>query len=56
LGRILVPGGRAFVEVGAGQVADVARLASDAGLAPTWHRDLAGIDRVVEMLSPGQAA
>ncbi len=48
LPRVLAPGGRAFLEVGAGQAARVAQLLRNAGLeAADTSRDLAGIERVV---------
>lgn len=48
MARLLVPGGIAAVEVGAGQAAAVAALFSSSGLAaPVAERDLAGIERCV---------
>lgn len=44
----LVPSGRLFVEVGQGQAPRTASLFERAGLKPTIHRDLAGIERMVE--------
>jgi release factor glutamine methyltransferase len=49
--RLLRPGGLLAVEVGAGQADGVAAIFMQAGLpAPTRHRDLAGIERVVEFV------
>jgi release factor glutamine methyltransferase len=48
IARLLAPTGRFFVEVGAGQAADVIAIARSAGLIElATHRDLAGVDRVV---------
>lgn len=45
---VLVPGGRVFLEIGAGQAADTCALLSDRGfVAVEARRDLAGIERVV---------
>lgn len=46
LGRVLAPGGVAFIEIGAGQAATVAELAEAHGFAATFRRDLAGHERV----------
>jgi release factor glutamine methyltransferase len=54
LERIVKRDGRAFVEVGAGQLERVAELAHAQGFATKGHRDLAGIDRVLEAV-PGRA-
>jgi len=46
--RILAPGGRLFVELGAGQDQHVRALFTEAGLSPgTPRKDLAGISRVL---------
>lgn len=48
LRRLLVSGGLAALEVGAGQAAAVSAIAADSGLRPAGtRRDLAGIERVV---------
>jgi release factor glutamine methyltransferase len=48
IARLLAPKGRFFVEVGAGQAAEVISIARAAGLVElATHRDLAGIERVV---------
>jgi len=48
IARLLAPAGRFFVEVGAGQAADVMSIARAAGLVDlATHRDLPGIERVV---------
>ena len=45
---LLVPGGLAALEVGAGQADAVSSFAASTGMQPAGHRrDLAGIDRVV---------
>ena len=49
LDRLLVPGGRGFLEVGINQAGFVSQLAEKCGFAVAFHRDLAGIDRVVEL-------
>jgi release factor glutamine methyltransferase len=46
--RYLAPSGRIFMEVGQGQAPQTAALFSAAGLSPSIHRDLAGIERMVE--------
>jgi release factor glutamine methyltransferase len=43
------PGGAVLVELGADQGPRAARLAADAGLSAALHRDLAGIERVLEL-------
>jgi release factor glutamine methyltransferase len=54
IARLLAPAGRFFVEVGAGQAAEVISIARAAGLGDlATHRDLAGVERVV---SGGRAA
>jgi release factor glutamine methyltransferase len=53
LGRLLGPRGRAFIEVGAGQADTVARLGAGFGFAASRYRDLAGIERVVELAREG---
>ncbi|MBI4184025.1 MAG: peptide chain release factor N(5)-glutamine methyltransferase [Proteobacteria bacterium] len=56
LPRLLRPGGRAFLEVGAGQAAEVSAILARAGLAVrARHRDLAGIERCLEA-APGTGA
>lgn len=51
---VLAPGGRALVEIGAGQGAAVAALFRAAGFARVAvHPDLDGRDRVVEAAEPG---
>ena len=54
LERIVKRDGHAFVEVGAGQLGAVAKLAANHGFAAKGHYDLAGIGRVLEM-TPGCA-
>lgn len=49
LDRALTPNGVAFVEMGAGQAEALTRLAAAARFAATFHRDLAGIERVAEL-------
>jgi release factor glutamine methyltransferase len=49
LERIVKRDGRAFLEVGAGQLEMVRELAVGQGFAAKGHRDLAGIGRVVEL-------
>jgi len=49
LERIVKRDGRAFLEVGAGQLEIVRELAAGQGFAARGHRDLAGIGRVVEL-------
>jgi release factor glutamine methyltransferase len=51
LARLLAPGGVAVLEVGAGQAAEVARSARNAGFTSHSHRDLSGIARAL-VLSP----
>jgi tRNA threonylcarbamoyl adenosine modification protein (Sua5/YciO/YrdC/YwlC family) len=52
--RVLLPGGTVLLEVGAGQAAAVADLATQAGFAAIdIHRDLSGKDRMVEAARPG---
>jgi release factor glutamine methyltransferase len=46
LGRILTPGGRAYLEIGAGQGDAIRDLAATAGFACAFTPDLAGIERV----------
>jgi release factor glutamine methyltransferase len=50
LGRLLAPAGRVFLEVGAGQAASVARIAVEAGFGAVSHRDLAGVERVLDLV------
>lgn len=47
---LILPGGVAFLEIGSAQAEAVCRLAADAGLASRVHRDLAGRDRVVQLM------
>ena len=50
--RLLAPGGWLFAELGAGQAADVAALASQCGFTDVrTYQDLAGVDRVVAVRS-----
>jgi release factor glutamine methyltransferase len=50
----LAPGAALLVEVGAGQAEATRALMEDAGLVNARsHRDLSGIDRVVEARAPG---
>ena len=49
LPAMLAPGGAALLEIGASQAGAVGRIATDAGLSVTLHRDLAGRDRVLEL-------
>lgn len=49
LPRLLGPGGRAVLELGAGQAISVARLAEQAGFAVRKRADLAGIDRALAL-------
>ena len=49
LPSLLAPGGLAFVEIGAGQAAAVTRIAAQAQLSATLHRDLGGRPRVLEL-------
>lgn len=54
VGRVLAPGGRLLVEIGAGQGAAVAGILAGAGLgAVAVHPDLDGRDRVVSGTAPG---
>jgi methylase of polypeptide subunit release factors len=46
LDRVLAEGGRAYVEIGFGQAAEVGRIAAGAGFAASFRQDIAGIDRV----------
>lgn len=49
VGRVLVPGGTVLVEVGQGQARAVLEAFEAQGLTPVGvHRDLGGVDRVVE--------
>lgn len=49
LDRLLAPGGRAFVEIGFRQADGVVELARRQGFSAAFHRDLGGVDRVVEL-------
>lgn len=51
LDRLLAPDGVAVLEIGAGQAAEVARLARDAGFTSHSHRDLSGIARALVLHS-----
>lgn len=48
LDRVLAPGGAVFLEIGYDQSSAVASLLEAAGFVPSFHRDLAGWNRVVE--------
>jgi len=50
LDRLLASGGRGFFEIGFDQAPDVAEVAKSRGFRATFHRDLAGIERVAELL------
>ncbi|MGC8470256.1 MAG: peptide chain release factor N(5)-glutamine methyltransferase [Acetobacteraceae bacterium] len=52
LPALLAPGGRAIVELGAGQAGAVAGLAAAAGLAAEARADLAGVPRALVMALP----
>lgn len=53
LAKILAPGGRVLVEIGAGQAAEAAKLFNRAGFrGVTFVKDLASIDRVLEAVLP----
>lgn len=53
IATVLRPGGRAFVEIGSGQAADVRQIFGDAGFAvPEVRKDLAGIPRCVVAKAP----
>lgn len=54
LPRLLATGGRAFLEVGAGQAGAVQDLAAEGGFDSLTHADLAGIERVVELRRPAE--
>lgn len=49
LSRLLGAGGVALLEIGLGQETALLPLAARRGLAPTLHRDLAGINRCLEL-------
>jgi release factor glutamine methyltransferase len=53
LGRLLNEGGKAFFEIGLGQAPQVADLAANQGFTASFHRDLAGIERVAEIARVG---
>jgi release factor glutamine methyltransferase len=55
LDRLLVPGGRGYVEVGMGQADDVACLAQMTGFSALLHDDIGKIARVVEICRAGNA-
>jgi release factor glutamine methyltransferase len=46
LDRVLAADGRAYVEIGFGQAAEVSHIAASTGFAATFRQDLAGVDRV----------
>jgi release factor glutamine methyltransferase len=46
---LLAPGGRAFLEIGAGQGQQIADIAEELSFAVRFHRDLASIERVAEL-------
>lgn len=48
LDRLMVPGGRGFIEIGWGQAGTVTALGESHGFSTVFHRDLGGIERVVE--------
>ena len=48
LDRLLAPSGRGFLEVGYDQARAVAELGGNHGFSARFHRDLGGIERVVE--------
>jgi len=52
LDPLLAPGGLVALEVGAGQAADVASMARDAGFDADTTRDLGGIDRCIVLSAP----
>lgn len=49
LESLLAPAGAAFVEAGAGQAVEIGRLSQALGFRSRFHKDLAEIDRVVEV-------
>lgn len=49
---VVKPGGGILLEIGAGQGADVAKLATQLAYAATLHKDYAGHDRVVAISRP----
>jgi release factor glutamine methyltransferase len=53
LGRLLNEGGKAFFEIGLGQAPQIADLAANQGFTASFHRDLAGIERVAEIARVG---
>lgn len=55
LGRLLTSGGRAFLEIGAGQAEGVRGLAAENGFTSSFERDLAGIERVAVLARPAAA-
>lgn len=50
LGRLLAERGRCFLEIGFGQAGSLTDLAGQYGFSARLHRDIAGIDRVVEIV------
>lgn len=55
LPRLLAPGGAALLEIGRGQERALAPLASRAGFAVATRRDLAGVNRCLELRPPRAA-
>lgn len=53
LDRLMARRGRGFLEVGFDQGKKVADLAEEHGFSTRFHRDLGGIDRVIEMFRTG---
>jgi len=51
LAGLLAPGGVALLEIGAAQAEAVSALGAAAGFVPRVHRDLAGRDRVIELVA-----
>ena len=51
LAGLLAPGGVALLEIGAAQAQAVSALGAAAGFVPRVHRDLAGRDRVIELVA-----
>lgn len=54
LPQILSPAGVAYLEIGHAQADLVMEMASDAGMEPRLHRDLAGRPRCVSLRRPGK--
>ena len=55
LGRVLAPGGVAFIEIGAGQAATITDLAGAHGFAAAFRSDLAGHERVAILSRQSEA-